>query len=60
MLYNMQSVLYFFFAYLTGADPFLGSIIPFFFGYAGKNWRHNQLCCSFWRGQAGLYNKGGT
>ena len=28
----------FFYAYIIGSDPLLGSIIPFFFGYLGNKW----------------------
>ena len=38
-----------FFCLYNGSDQLLGSIIPFFLGYVGKNWRHNQLCTAFGR-----------
>ena len=56
----------FFLAYVMRSDPLLGSIIPYFFvipyffGYVSKNWRHNQLCCRLSTRFEGLYNKGGT
>ena len=37
-----------FFCLYNGVRPVLGINHTIFFGYVGKNWRHNQLCCSLW------------
>ena len=38
-----------FFCLYNGVRPVVGINHTIFFGYEGKNWRHNQLCCSLWR-----------
>ena len=37
-----------FFCLCNRVRPVLGTNHNIFFGYVGKIWRHNQLCCILW------------